>query len=130
MWVFPCLWVQPNCPFLPLYPVICCRCFSLVTVHLLEKLKQILYLISPVHMVNSSTSYVGWVVDEEHQEEKKQFNPAQALTAGITAMYSKCWLQYCWKDITFTVSNHVKLFPVKTTMFFVFRVKPPDLCFR
>lgn len=41
------------------------------------------------HMVISSASYVGWVADEEHQEEKKQLYPAQALTAGITAMYSK-----------------------------------------
>lgn len=40
-------------------------------------------------MVNSSASYVGWVVDEEHQEEKKQLYPAQTLTAGITTMYSK-----------------------------------------
>lgn len=81
-------------------------------------------------MVNSSASYVGWVVDEEHQEEKKQLYPAQALTAGITAMYSKCWLQYLWKAITFTVSRHVKLYLVKATMFFVFRVNAPDLCFQ
>lgn len=82
-------------------------------------------------MANSSASYVGWVVDEEHQEEKKQLHPAQALTAGITAMCSQWWLLYCWEAITFVVSSHVKPFPVKATVFFlIFRVKPPDLGFK
>lgn len=80
-------------------------------------------------MASSSASYVGRVADEEHQEENKQLYPAQALTAGITAMYSKRCLQYCWKAITFTVSSYVKFFLVKATLFFLSRAKPPDLCF-
>lgn len=75
-------------------------------------------------MANSSASYVGWVVDEEHQEEKKQLHSAQALTAGITAMCSQWWLQYCWEAITFTVSRHVKPSPAKATMFFSSELNP------
>lgn len=75
-------------------------------------------------MANSSASYVGWVVDEEHQEEKKQLHPAQALTAGITAMCSQWWLLYCWEAITFVVSSHVKPFPVKATVFLSSELNP------
>lgn len=92
---FPlCLWVQSgfeaNGPFLLLHPVSCCHCcFFFGSRSSLRETGANAALDIFSHMVYSSASYVGWVADEEHQEEKKQLYPAQALTAGITAMYSK-----------------------------------------